>query len=282
MGRKINLEIAEDNLSNKINAPCELSILIGMDSLAYIISDPNKQINLLRHYELNTAAVTLADEIAAVLLQDEYIRRQYQNVRISIAAKSYTLIPDRLYNPLEKKSYLQPLVRLSDQLVIKVDELKPFAAKNVYGIDANLFDTMTKFLPNSRIYHAGSTFLSGLYQKSKAEGYRIFLQVDTGVLTVVLMDRKDLIFMNSFEWQSAKDFVYFLLLVFDQFTLDANEVPVFIAGKLVEDSEIYRLLFRYIRNIQFVAPPEAIGLSERWHSPAPHLFFNLFGTLLYN
>ena len=282
MGRKINLEISEDNLSDKINAECELSILIGMDSLAYMLSDANRQIHLLRNYELNTNAAALSDEIGAVLLQDEYMRRQYKNVRVSIATKNYTLIPSRLYNPLEKKSYLQPLTQLSDQLVVRVDELQPFVAKNVYGIDASLFDTTTKFLPNGRIYHAGTAFLTALHQKNKAEGYRIFLQVDTGVLMVALMDRKDLIFINSFEWQSAKDFVYFLLLVFDQFTLDADEVPVFVAGKLVEDSEIYRLLFRYVRNIQFVTPPEVIRLSEKWNAPTPHLFFNLFGTLLCN
>ena len=97
---------------------------------------------------------------------------------------------------------------------------------------------------------------------------------------VFVFEDKGLLFSNAFPYQSAKDFIYFLLLPYQQFGLKPGKTPVYLSGQLVEDSEIYREALRYLKGPRFVEPPAFFHLGSRINQEPRHFYFDLLGLSL--
>jgi hypothetical protein len=63
--------------------------------------------------------------------------------------------------------------------------------------------------------------------------------------------------------------------VYDQFRLSPLDLPLQVAGNLLQDSEVYRLLSRFIQKIDFVALPNQVSLGAAANNLPPHCFFDL-------
>lgn len=278
MGGKIKLQISETNFADRINPQCELSILIGMDSLSYCISDSQRQVLLIRECDLSGFK-----QLGDFFLQDEYLRQTYQNVKTVIISTIFTFVPNRLYNTAEKRTYLQHVTPLKEDMNVRSDELKLLSVTNVYAIERDRLDTIQKYLPGSKVFHVTTALLQGLLSKSSPEGGQVVhIHIHSGGMTLVLLDGKSLQFVNSFLYQSAKDFLYYVMLVFDQFKLNPEETPAYISGHLIKDSEIYPLLHRYLRKLDFISPPDFLNIGNIWNDQRPHFFFDLFSISLCN
>lgn len=267
---KIRLEILEENFSKYTTNQYRLSILIGMDSLSYIVTNAQAEVLLLRECALTETP------LADFLLQDEYLRLSYQSTQVALSSSIFTFLPTRLYNISEKKSYLQHVASISADIEVRADELKEINAVNVYGIPKSTFDTLHKFAGGSHIFHTATALITNLL-KRKNNSRNLYMHVHEGSVTVVLLEGKSLLFVNTFSYVSAKDFVYYVMLVFEQFKLAPEEVPAYISGKILEESEVYAMIHRYVPRLEFLPAPDFLKFSPRWNQHQPHFFADLFG-----
>lgn len=240
-----------------------------------MITNPQRQILLLRDYQFSNGQNELNDTIA----QDEYLQAAYQKIKIAALSPYFTLVPERLYNPSEKRTYLQEIAPLSYDKDIRVDELRAVQARTVYALPQALTSTLQKQLAGGQLYHAVSAFLAGLMllTPSTTSTPTLYFQVYPGWLIAAILEGKSLLFVNSFNYQNAKDFLYYALLVLDQYKLSAEDTPIYISGQLIEQSEIYPLLRRYLRKLQFITPPPFVHFGTKWQQQPTYFYFNLFG-----
>ena len=56
-------------------------------------------------------------------------------------------------------------------------------------------------------------------------------------------------FYNSFQYKNKEDLLYYILLVYKMLELDTNSYPLILSGMIEKESEIYHLLYQYIRNV---------------------------------
>lgn len=267
----VRLEIIEDQFSKYTTNQNELSILVGVDSLSYIVTNANRDVLLLR--ECSLADSKLHD----FFLRDEYLRLSYQNVKAAIASSIFTMIPTRLYNIAERRAYLQQVVELEANMDVRADDLLAIKATNVYGIERDRLDTVRKFVGGGKIFHATTALLQYLLLINEKKGRTVFIHVYERKLTLTLLEGTNLLFVNTFEYNSAKDFLYYVMLVFEQYKLAPEEVPAFVSGQLVEDSEVYQMVKRYIYKLEFLALPHFLNFSSKWQQHQPHFFADLFG-----
>ena len=92
----------------------------------------------------------------------------------------------------------------------------------------------------------------------------------------ILLKDGNLMFINTFQFQSSKDFIYYVLLLFDQFDLKQEEVNLMLSGQLIKDSEIYRLLFRYIKKVNFIQHPSFISFGPKMKTKPSYYYFDIF------
>ena len=267
----VRLEIIEDQFSKYTTNQHELSILVGVDSLSYMVTNPQHHVLLLR--ECTLAGTPLSD----FFLQDEYLRLSYQRVKAAISSPVFTFVPTRLYNPAERRAYLQQVATLTDDMDARADDLPTVKATNVYAIERNRLDTIRKFASSGKIFHAATSLLQHLLLINEKKGKRLFIHVYEGKLTLLLLENAHLLFVNEFSYKSAKDFLYYVMLVFEQFKLAPEEVPACATGQLVENSEVFQMVKRYIYRLEMLSLPPFLHFSEKWQQHQPHFFADLFG-----
>ena len=63
---------------------------------------------------------------------------------------------------------------------------------------------------------------------------------------MVLLKNKELVFFNSFEYQTKEDFIYYVLFVFEQLQLDPQKQLVKLFGNISTNSELYQIAYQFI------------------------------------
>lgn len=252
-----------------------------MDSFAYMVSDDQQQVLALRDYALEAKRQgERLQELEELISRDRYLKPSHRNIRIGFVGKAATFIPERLFNPLEKQNYLRQLTDIGPETNVRADDLLHYHAKIVYAIDRPVESLLRNHFAGGRIFHIHSALLSGLWEVSIPQGTeRLIANVHDRSAQVVLLRGRELVFANLFGYESAKDFLYFVMLAYDQFNLDPEKTPLQLCGRLVQDSEIYRLLYRYVRNLQFLQPPAFLRLGEKLGKEPRHFYFDLLSLV---
>jgi hypothetical protein len=277
----IKFEISETTFSRKASSTYELSILQRMDSFVFMVTNERHQVLILREHPLPEQPEAVRRELEDLRSGEEILRLPYRQVRIGLVTDRHTLIPNRLYNPQEKKTYLAQITPLGESFEVKSDDVQGLAAQNVYAFRTHLLDFYRQAFPAGRILHAASAFLQAhrVDLPNHRGGALLCVHVWSHYLQIVLYQGRDLQFINVFGYRSTKDFLYFTMLVFDQFDLDPVDVPLRLTGQILEDSEIYRALTRYIRQVEFGGTPPGIAIGEGFDQVPAYMFYDLFSLL---
>lgn len=279
---KIDLEVFEDKFLKKHSIYYELSILIGVDSLCYSIFDNFQQLLGLRKYSYSQPLASFRDlpgPVSEILGADPFVNRSFAKVRLSLLHPYVALIPNRLYNEKEEKSYLEKMLRVEPDDCYFSDEL-PFAdAMAVYPVPRELQERLKTQFPGAGICHGNSAISKffSTYMASEAP-HRMFFNLRDGALQVFAFENDDLLFMNSFPFMESTDLVYYLMLVLQQLSWKPEDISVWGSGLLVEDSAIFRNLQRYFPYFQFLTlPPQLYRFGPRFEKNArKHWFVDLF------
>ncbi len=255
-----------------------------MDRFSYFVNDALQNVLALRVYSLDGVSDFAAGYKAAlqkIYISDPLLKLPYQKVRISVGAKGHSFIPNRLYHPERKRSYLSQIVELSSDARIDVDEMPAFDAKNVYLPDEGLLRLLEGYFSNAKVYHSCTPALQGFRRISAHyKDHNVFVSLNGREVHVVLLEGKQFLFSNIFQFQSSRDFIYYIMLVYDQFKLKPESIPVYIAGDILKDSEIYQLLYRYIRHLKIIQAPDYLHFGEAFKNLSHHFYFDLYSLKL--
>ena len=272
-------QIIEPEFSARRTESYKLSILLGVDSLIYLVYNNTFQLLLLNRVPFDPAGEDSPETaIRKAIGGDKLLHNNYGSVKIAVDSRLQTLVPHRLFDGSDLRTYFLNLAQLSPGITLAENHLPDLEAHLVYGHSFELLKVLTEFFPSAEVYHLGSAILSGCHKlQQEQSGERIYLNVQDHNLHVAYFRDTELVFYNRFHFRDGKDFVYYALLAYDQFRLDAERIPVSLSGDLTEDSEIYKLLYRYIRHLDFAAAPVTYRLSERAAGQVnEHRYFGLY------
>ncbi len=275
----ISVDIQEDTFVKKSIPSYNLSAFVGADRFSFFVYDlPLQQVQLLRSYSnYQNDKPDIANTIHLVCTQDELLRAPFQRRSFALTNTAQTFVPDRLFKEDAKASYLDKMIQLEEDDLIKVDELTELNLKNVYPVKKGVNSLIEGYFPGAEVYHVSTWFIKGVYRLSQHRtGYQVYLNILGNQFQAVLFEGKDFLFSNQYSFQSANDFVYYTMLIFDQFKLKPESVPVYFAGEIMAESEVYKLLYRYIRHLHFVQLPDFLNFGPQIKAQPGHQSFNLY------
>lgn len=280
----VNFEIVENNFVKKYTDTYDLSILIGVDRFSFLVSDPQQNILLLRSYpflpNINQLK-DLGDSLKDIYINDESLKQSYRSVRVCILNQKNTLIPSDLFVADQKEVYLKNIIPDLEGNSVYFDSLKPLGIVNVYAVNTTFVNQLYGYFPNMEVHHSATSLILGHRKIAENRtGRQICLNVRQGILQISLFDNKELLFYNSFTYESSQDFIYYVMLVFDQFKLKPEGNTVHISGQIIQDSEIYHLLFRYIRHLEMMPVPDYYKLGKKGSEIQDYQYFDLFSLKL--
>jgi len=283
LGIQVNLEISDSDFDKKSSSLYELSILIRMDSLVYAILSQEGKILSLKEYDLPSTTTTNSreDALKSIFDKDDSLKYLYRKCHIAFGNSIVTLVPQRLFNPQQSSTYLAELTTLYKNFTVGVNEIDALKTMVVFQSETETQRVVKLAQPNAKLFHKSTPFLKGCAQKSEGStGNVVYANFWHQTVEVCYFKEGNLHFHNHFNYSTTPDCLYFMLLVFQQFDLNVQKVPLFISGQIVEDSEIYKSLYRYIQNIAFTLPPDNIQINSAFRNVPAHYYFSLFSLSL--
>ncbi len=246
----LSIRINPDGLSFSVYAPF-LSRFIGLESVKFTGYDGLSS---------NLPSEANAEAISDFLNQHPWIKNPFRQTCVIVCSQVYTMVPHVLYNEQEKKTYLSFVHQSVNPETVSAQFLNSAEAWVVYGMSQNLFHTLKPITGNAgMIHHAGAYIETVLprYRHSQLQN-PVFVNINTEFFDIVILGEGKLRYCNSFSWKTSEDVSYFLIFVLDQLGLNPENVQVLLSGDVSPDSNLFSLLYRYIRHISFIKGAEPV------------------------
>lgn len=207
--------------------------------------------------------------------------QQFKSTKIIIDHKEYHLEPIAFYDEKDRIASIS-----FNQKVAYIFE--PFNHK-VLGTESMITSAIPKYIMNTvDDYFEGSDLLhiSSIIQnevrkkhKNKKLGKCLYVYISNRDLHLIAMD-EELIFQNSYTYQAKEDFIYFILLAYDQLEMNPEEHPMYFMGDISRTSALFNISWQYIRNIHFMSSETALELGSEFDHLPIHQYYLIIQSIL--
>jgi hypothetical protein len=274
----------------------ELSIRLQADGLAYCILDARTARYL--HIE----AFDLSDRGRNVYIpgEEEHIRtarldelfktelkwlcQPFAAIRILYEQGKSTLVPDALFAADSRKAVFDFNVAngRAPEEEIRYDRIKSVNAYNLYRIPSEMHALMTNYFPESKIYHHSTSLITSIIQKYRNADTdnNLFVNTAANHIDIVRIKDKKLEYYNSFRYNTAEDFMYYLVFVVEQLGLNPENVELLLTGEVERQSPLVDLIRKYIRHVQYAERNTDFAYSFVFDQLPGHYYYNLLNASL--
>lgn len=266
------------------SASFHLSIQVSLDGFSFALLNVNDQkYTAIQFYDIQECHnySELAEKIEQIIAQQELLQQHYSTVTICICNSINALTPKDLY----KKNYGKELLGFNQILLQNEDEsndwLKSIECFNSYVIPKELKRCFDKYYPNHSWKHQSTVFIESVMQHYKLnEETTIYISVQNAYFQLVVLEGRKLKFFNGYEYRSGEDIIYYILFALEQLNLNPDQIPIVISGEIEINSEVYKFIHRYIRNISFTNRNPNYTYSFVFDQIPSHYFYQLLNLHL--
>ena len=280
------VDIVDAKFDKYFSIEYTLSILIGMDSFFYFIEDQMSNALVLKQirYQYANPYPTLQQkelELQRILMSEKLLQLPYSQVYICYSTSNFTLIPEEIYSKHHNDAYLRQVTRVYDTQTVGAYHLKVLQIHIVYSVDTVILDVVKSYFPGAKHMHIAAPLIMQSFEQCKrTDGHQMCLHVGSGIMGLLLFDKENLKLVNTFPYKSDLDFMYYTLMVYDQFNLDPKKVPVYVTGRSNKKTSIYDQMSKYIHKIEFLQPPSFYLYSSSFEDVDMHYYSDLLSMKL--
>ena len=246
------------NLSIRFN-PDGLSFAVySLPHRKYIAIETFTFPETFQQYGGALATTVYLDQIAKTIDEKPWLLSSFNHCLLIYNTKSYTLVPEPLFDPAKQDTYLGFVHKTQAEDIILVSNLQAIDSRLIFGINKEVFNELNNWFENARIlHHAGAMIESVLpVFKHAVSSDAVFVNINQRLMDIMVLRDNSLSFVNSFEWKAGTDIVYFLLFVLDQHSLNPGKINVFLTGEIDFGDENHQLITRYLQNVEFLTRNE--------------------------
>jgi hypothetical protein len=280
-----NLSLIDESLDKNDTSKYNLNIELSLNELAYCIydSERNKFI-ALENYKIKEVynPYKLSEAIEEIFLENKWLSGNFKETRIVYINNKSTLVPVPLYDAKEEEIYFNFNHEQDDGEDVYCDKMINLNAYNLYAIPSVIRSKLRELLQEFQLHHYMTTLIESLLilNKNKLSEKNIFINVNNNCFDIILLEENKLLYNNTFQYQTAEDFIYYLLYVLQQLELNPEQISVTLMGEIEKQTPLYDIIYKYIRNINFMKRNESFQYSYVIDKISAHNYFNLFNMSL--
>ncbi len=272
-----SLEIKDSQL-NAANAPhCTFFGILGTESLSAIAVDDADKLMAFERWEYHQQPKSFEQverEVRSILKQEVIFQMPFGQKFVALSHPNVTLIPRRLFQHGKLPEYFQLVIK-PGEYQYTYEELPEFDAYLVCATEKGQAGLISEFFPDARIRHLAAPILRYIRKLAAVSEHTVFVNLRAKVAQIVVLERQNLLFFNTYQFSTASDLLYYVLLAYDQFRLDPKQTPLTVAGNILKDSELFRMVYRFVREVRFAPPPANIQRSPEVETLPAHCVTDL-------
>ncbi len=247
--------------SKKISAIAQnknLSIQFSLDGFSFCITDlTTTNINLFSEYIFEKTIASpelLLEKIMYIFANDKDLQQDFKSVSAIHQNNLATIVPNDFFDRNNLVPYLKYSVKTLATDFITYDNLSSINANTVYIPYVNINNYLFQNFGEFEYKHHASVLIDKLIATIKNSSIKtsFFINVTSNFMDVIVIENEKLILYNSFSYSCKEDFIYYILFTAEQLQMNPEEFQLTFLGKIEVDSELYKITYNYIRNINFI------------------------------
>ncbi len=273
------LDWIDGRLTAEIAPFCVLWVVVGSDRCAYAAIDARGEVLAVvqRDYpEPGAPFWRIGPHVKRLLESSPVWHLPFGQRQGFLFHANTTLVPRRFFQHGDLSSYFRLLMHGGDY-TYACEELPPWGAYLVFATERAHVRFFQTLFPGARLRHSATAWLLAAEQlTTPSQEHTVLLDVRHQLLQIAVLERQNLLFYNTFSYTGANDLLYYALLAYHQFRLSPEKVPLWLTGNILTESELFRKLYAYVRDIRFAQP------CTRWRLPREatellpaHCYFDL-------
>ena len=179
--------------------------------------------------------------------------QQFEQVTVIHQNNLSTLVPLPLFDEKEMNTYLEYNIKTLPTDFVAFDTLAQLEINNVYIPYVNINNFFFQKFGTFDYKHHATVLIDKLIAHTKNNlEQQFFVNVSPDNFDIVVIDNSKLLFCNTFTYRTKEDFIYYILFTAEQLELNPETLKLVFLGTMEETSELYKLVYEYIRNINFI------------------------------
>ena len=171
-------------------------------------------------------------------------------VTLVLNNKLSVLIPDDLYEENNCLDYLKFNSRLITNDTASSDYVEELDTHNIYIAYGNITNYLIEKFGSFEYFHYSTVLLKKLYSETlNDEKLRFYVNINKSYLNIIIFDGRKLDYINTFEYETKEDILYFILFVMEQNKMVNDETKINLIVKKEFLEENYSYLSKFIKNI---------------------------------
>ena len=207
----------------------------------------------------------------------DFFKLSFKSVSVYYVGRQSTMVPIDLYDKAEETNLLKLNYRLEANSKTNSDRIDVLGAYTVFASPSFLEKILDAHFVNYRMRHYSTPLLYQFLSSGKStSGNSVYLNILKSHFEMIVLSNGELIFYNSFPYTNADDFLYYMLYALEKLQIDNEKTPFYLSGEIDKNTELYGLLFKYVKELKFLEKPKGINYSVLLKDLAEHKYYNLF------
>lgn len=258
-----------------------------MDGFSFCVLDPVSNEYIQFEHRPIKFNEQIFDVLEAELASRELLVYPYQKVFVVYNTQNYTLIPQALYSSDKNADYLNFCFSEGidkEKEVYFSNKIKMADSICSFKVPQSLTQIIDKYYKNVKYFCQATPFIeTALFSTSIDMSHNhvhIHVQPSSSYFDIIVTSSNNLKLHNAFKYRDHKEFLYFVLFVFDQMKLDTRHTKVFLTGNIEKSNEIYIILKKYIKQVEIETSTKHFKFSGIFKNLPLQNYLNLFNTPL--
>ena len=253
------------NNNIEVTSKRKLSIQFSLDGFSFCTTNTNNEVIEFSSYTFSktkNSPELVLEKLQDIFKKEKSLQYDFETVTVIHQNNLNTLVPNEYFKKDALKSYLKYSIKTIATDLITFDELDFMNSKNVYVPYVNINNFLFQNFGEFEYKHYSSVLLEKLFSIATND-ICCYIHVSKSTFDIVIIKNSNLQFFNVFEYKTKEDFMYYVLFTLEQLDLSTEETLVSILGDMEEDSDLFRLMYTYIRNIDFLSSKNAVFNNQK-------------------
>jgi hypothetical protein len=223
----------------------------GLSFSGYIPSERNSFFSEAVTFDRETPPV---EALKAFFFDNECLSYVYHSLLVVFVSGRYTLAPDSIFNEKNKELLFSCCFRPSrENPKVLSQPLKPFGASLLFEVDNASYEFLMRSLINPQFIHFLSPMLSAWHKRSVAcYPKQMYAFIHDSLLEIACFEQGEILFVNTFDYETENDLIYFLLYVCKQLALNQLEDSIVFCGDKTVCRKVMPVINNYMVHVDFL------------------------------
>ncbi len=233
----------------------EVSIRLLPDGLSFSGYIPLERDSFFTETILFDNDLSMVQSLKNIFFNNPCLSYIYKSFYVICVSGKYTLVPDGVFSEKEKDLLFSFCHQKDESLKILVQPLKVLNSSLLFDIDSESYEFLSRSLANLRFIHSLSSVLI-LWQKKSLACYpkQMYAVIHDNAMDVLCLERGELLFLNSFDYETDNDIIYYVMYICRQLGFNQLEDCLSFCGDKARSQSAISVIGKYVRQLDYLQP----------------------------